>query len=302
MERKQKKILQRGGYSLLELLLAMALLVVVMSAIAGAINVYMVQVAKQQARVERELVSRNALTMIANDIRAALQHKATDFAGLNTLLKTHALMLAQESGTEEEDIDPVLEEEGDAVLDEEEVSFRPTMLGTSNAIMIDISRLPRLDQYNPLLEKPSATESTISDIKSIAYFFSAQKGGYDPNVVRRKDEITGGMYRREIDRAVANFRGDESLQIRPDEFAELVASEVAEIGFKYFDGDNWVNQWNSEEEGGFPTAIEISLIVDPRRTSASSTTYQYNGFDQALMEQHRLTVFLPMAELALDDQ
>ena len=302
MERKQKKILQRGGYSLLELLLAMALLVVVMSAIAGAINVYMVQVAKQQARVERELVSRNALTMIANDIRAALQHKATDFAGLNTLLKTHALMLAQESGTEEEDIDPVLEEEGDAVLDEEEVSFRPTMLGTSNAIMIDISRLPRLDQYNPLLEKPSATESTISDIKSIAYFFSAQKGGYDPNVVRRENEITGGMYRREIDRAVANFRGDESLQIRPDEFAELVASEVAEIGFKYFDGDNWVNQWNSEEEGGFPTAIEISLIVDPRRTSASSTTYQYNGFDQALMEQHRLTVFLPMAELALDDQ
>lgn len=297
MQRNRKNILRRGGYSLLELLLAMGLLVIIMSAIAGAINVYMVQVAKQQARVERELVSRNALTMIANDIRAAIQHKATDFGGLNTLRETYALMDGDLTEEEVEELDGE-----DQVFDEEEVSFRPTMLGTANAIMLDISRLPRLDQYNPLLEKPSATESTISDIKSIAYFFSSQRGGYDPNVVRRENEITGGMYRREIDRAVANFRGDESLQVRPDEFAELVASEVAEIGFKYFDGENWVDQWDSEEEGGFPTAIEISLIVDPGRTSSASTTYQYNGFDRTTMEQHRLTVFLPMAELVLDEQ
>lgn len=292
MKLKQENKLPRYGYSLLELLLAMALLVVVMSAIAGAINVYMVQVAKQQARVERELVSRNALNMMANDIRAAIQHKATDFGGLNTLLETYALM----DGTIEE------REEEDQVFDEEEVSFRPTMLGTANAIMIDISRLPRLDQYNPLLEKPSETESTISDIKSVAYFFSSQKGGYDPKVVRRETEINGGMYRREIDRAVANFRGSETLQEDPDEFSELVAAEVAELGFKYFDGESWADRWDSEEEGGFPNAIEISLIVDPRRTSSASTSYQYNGFDQAIMERHRLTVFLPMAELVLDEQ
>jgi len=77
----------RCGYSLLELILAMALMVVVMSGIASAINLYMVQLAKQQARVERELVSRNALRMMGNDIRAAVQYKATDFGGLNTLLR-----------------------------------------------------------------------------------------------------------------------------------------------------------------------------------------------------------------------
>lgn len=282
----------RSGYSLLELLLSMALMVVVMSGIAGAINIYMVQIAKQQARIERELISRNALTMMANDIRAAIQHKATDFGGLNTLLQTYALM----DGTIEEP------EEEDQVFDEEEVSFRPTMLGTSNAIMIDISRLPRLDQYNPLLEKASATESTISDIKSVAYFFSNEKGGYDPNIVRRENQITGGMYRREIDRAVANFRGEESLQIQPDEFAELVATEVAEIRFRYFSGEDWKDSWDSEEEGGFPTAVEISLVVDPRRTTTGNANYQYNGFDQTIMEQHRQTVFLPMAEPALEEE
>ena len=196
----------RGGYSLLELILAMALMVVVMSGIAGAINVYMVQVSKQQARVERELVSRNALSMMANDIRAAIQHKATDFGGLNTLMESLAL---KNGIIEEEDVED-MEDDENPVFDEEEVSFRPTMLGTSNAIMIDVSRLPRLDQYNPLLEKSSENESTKSDIKSVSYFYSAQRGGYDPKVSRRENEISGGMYRREIDRAVANFRGDES--------------------------------------------------------------------------------------------
>ena len=213
---------KRDGYSLLELILAMGLMVVVMSGIAGAINIYMVQVAKQQARVERELVSRNSLAMMASDIRAAVQHKATDFGGLNTLLESVAL----KQGIIEE------AEEEDQVFDEEAVSFRPTLIGTTNAIMLDISRLPRLDQYNPLLEKPSAVESTISDIKTVSYFFSSDQGGYDPRVSRRESEIAGGMYRREIDRAVANFRGDETLQLVPDDFAELVASEVAELRFK----------------------------------------------------------------------
>lgn len=283
---------KRDGYSLLELILAMGLMVVVMSYIAGAINIYMVQVAKQQARVERELVSRNSLAMMASDIRAAVQHKATDFGGLNTLLESVAL----KQGIIEE------AEEEDQVFDEEAVSFRPTLIGTTNAIMLDISRLPRLDQYNPLLEKPSAVESTISDIKTVSYFFSSDQGGYDPRVSRRESEIAGGMYRREIDRAVANFRGDETLQLVPDDFAELVASEVAELRFKYFNGSDWADEWDSETEGGFPTAVEIILIVDPRRTSAASTGYSYNGFDQTLMEQHRLTVHLPVAEPALEEE
>ena len=296
---------KRHGYSLLELLLAMALMVVVMSLIAGAINIYMVQVAKLQGRVERELVARNSLDMMANDIRAAIQHKATDFGGLDSYVKSLALMNAIEAnnGEVDEELEEELTDEEETVFDEDMVSFRPTMLGTSNAIMLDISRLPRLDEYNPLVEKASQRESTVSDIKSIAYFFSPEKGGYDPNVVRRQNEIAGGLYRREIDRAVANFRGDETLQVRPDEFAELVASEVAELGFRYFDGQQWTDSWNSEEEGGFPTAIEISLIIDPERTSASNTgVYQYNGFNQEQMERRRRTVYLPMAEPAPEEE
>jgi len=290
---------KQSGYSLLELILAMALMVIIMSGIAGAINVYMVQVAKQQARVERELVSRNALTMIANDVRAAVQYKATDFGGINSLFESITLANGVATGeiSEEEVADLEESDEENLVLDEEAVSFRPSFVGTRQALTLDISRLPRLDQYNPLLVvRESEEQTTISDIKSVAYFFSSQTGGFDPQVVQRENEVPGGMYRREIDRAVSNFIGESTSQITPDEFSELVASEVAEIGFRYFDGQNWFDAWDSEEEGGFPTAVQISLIVDPQRTATGSTEYQYTGFDSRLMERHQLTVFLPTAE------
>ena len=227
---------KHAGYSLLELILAMALMVVIMSAIAGGINVYMVQVAKQQARVERELVSRSALTMIANDVRAAVQYKAADFGGINTLLDSIALANSVEAGevSEEEAAETESSEEETLVLDEEVVSFRPSLVGTSQSITLDISRLPRLDQYNPLLVVRESEEmNTNSDIKSVAYFFSEQNGGYDPQVVQRENEVRGGMYRREIDRAVSTYIGENPTQVNPDEFSELVASEVAEIGFRY---------------------------------------------------------------------
>ena len=294
----------RSAYSLLELILSMALMVIIMSMVAGAINTYMVRVARQQAQVERDILSRNALTMMANDIRAAVEYKAADYGGINTLLESISLANGVAAGelSAEEAAEIEADEEG-LILDEEVVSFRPSLVGTSRSIMIDISRLPRLDQYNPLLAlKESGKQSTISDIKSVGYFVSSQAGGYDPNVVRRENEVTGGMYRREIDRAVSQFRGDDQLAERPDEFSQLVAAEVAEIGFRYFDGQDWSDDWDSAESGSFPTAVEVSLVVDPRRTSSATASYQYSGFDARLMERHKLTVYLPTAEPVAEDQ
>ena len=60
------KRIQRG-YSLLELILALSLSIVVLTLIFGAINLYVFQLTKHQARVERELVSRAVLKIMAND-------------------------------------------------------------------------------------------------------------------------------------------------------------------------------------------------------------------------------------------
>ena len=195
--------------------------------------------------VEQKQVARALLAMIGNDLRAGIQYKATDYSGLDNLIQTQTMMLTGGAAAEEE------EEEPESLIVEEEVSFRPTMLGSSNVLMIDISRLPRLDQYNPLVASAEDEVQSPSDIKSLSYFVSLSEGGVESAIEFQPNKAPGGLYRREIDRAVAEYRGETDLMLAPDEFTRLIANEVVDISFQYFDGEEWQSEWDSVENGGF---------------------------------------------------
>jgi general secretion pathway protein J len=80
--------------------------------------------------------------------------------------------------------------------------------------------------------------------------------GYYPE----KDEGTGESFllRRE------DWNVDGTLEEggRPMELAEGVDG----INFRYNDGQEWADEWDSRIKGGLPTAVEILLVMsDPRR-------------------------------------
>ena len=291
--------LAKPGFSLLELILALALTVVVGGMIITGIRVYMVQLNRQQSNIERQTVARSSLNMVASDLRAALQYKANDYSGLYELFESQALAAGTVTA---EEIEEEEEEDGDLVADEEVVDFRPSFIGSANAIRLDVSRLPRLDQYNPLITSVNQEDRTPSDIRSISYFFSDQPGRSQEQVDFSPTDVTGGLYRRSIDRAVANFAGEDSIVDFPDERSELVAAEVSEIGFRYFDGEGWVDNWDSEESGGFPSAVEISIVINPFRSQGSSSQGSDTRTESQAGEFHRLVVHLPMAELPPEEE
>lgn len=280
----------RAGYTLLELLLALGLSVVVFSAVGAGVQIYLVALTKQQAMVEQKQVARALLAMIGNDLRAGIQYKATDYSGLDNLIQTQTMMLTGGAAAEEE------EEEPESLIVEEEVSFRPTMLGSSNVLMIDISRLPRLDQYNPLVASAEDEVQSPSDIKSLSYFVSLSEGGVESAIEFQPNKAPGGLYRREIDRAVAEYRGETDLMLAPDEFTRLIANEVVDISFQYFDGEDWQSEWDSVESGGFPVAIEVNIMIDPVRSAAGSQDYTIDQSDPDQMQIFRTVVDLPVAE------
>lgn len=288
---------QRRGYTLLELILSLGLSIVVLLIIGMAIQLYLFALTEQQRFIERKQVARGILEMIANDLRAAIQYKAEDYSDLENLVQTQALQINQamslggEEGEEEE-----AEEEAPPIVDEENVDFRPTFLGTEQYILLDVSRLPRLDEYNPLVANFDADVQTPSDVKSLAYFISLTEGGNQSEVEFAGTNAPGGLYRRSIDRAVAAYRGDTSIIQEPDEFTKLVAGEIAQLQFRYFDGEEWQTEWDSVERNGFPPAVEITLVLDPARASAGSN-YAYGGFNQDTMETFRTVVHLPAAEI-----
>ncbi len=273
---------KRNGYTLVELLLALGLSVAVIAGIATAIQIYLVSLTRQQAAVERNQIARALLTMIENDIRAGIQYKSADYSGLDNLLATQAIAMGLP--------------EPEPVIDEEEVAFRPSLLGTDQVLMIDISRLPRLDQYNPMMQSAEAEVQSPSDVKSLAYFFSPSDGGVESTVAFAQSVAPGGLYRREIDRAVAAYMGETNLLSSPDKFSKLVAPEIAQISFRYFDGEDWQSEWDSEEAGGFPMAIEIQLVIDSARTGAGADQYSYGGLNGQTTKVHRAVVDLPVSE------
>ena len=74
-----------------------------------------------------------------------------------------------------------------------------------------------------------------------------------------------------------------------------VAPEVVEVQFRYFDGEDWQDQWHSEELNGFPSAIEIVIAMDPQRGLDPRNSQTASGPEE--LETLRTVVHLPVAEI-----
>lgn len=179
---------------------------------------------------------------------------------------------------------------------EDTAVYRPLMIGAANQLTIDVSRLPRIDQYNTFLLGLDPQSARPSDLKSVSYFLSASPpvdpaAEFDPAVSR-----IGGLYRRQIDRAVANYRGEDAAPSMPDEYCKLVAPEVVGLEFRYYDGSDWTSSWDSEELQHFPLAIEVVVTIDPDRIKNSGSGSTDLGAQLSGLRQYRSVVHLPAAE------
>lgn len=315
----------RKAFSLLELILALALTAVIFSAIAASFHVFLKTLTEQQREIEQRQIARNVMAMIGNDIRAALQYKPIDVTGVENLAASQELLVGGIfDGESDEDIDAndalealeALEAEDDEPEDSDEsdesdelteeeaaladcVDCRPTLIGTGTSLTVDVSRLPRLDEYNPLVVSNSEEVQLPSDLKAISYFIGRPLAGDDSgrnSLFSDQVNELGGLYRRNIDRAVANFAGEEGVMDFADSYADLVSPEVVELTFRYFDGEQWNTEWDNFERGGFPLAVEIVVTLDPSRINSDDPD-SYNGFDPNTMQRYRSVVNLPVSEI-----
>jgi len=130
--------------------------------------------------------------------------------------------------------------------------------------------LPRLDQFDADYTSTdgSTTVDRISDVKTVTYYVveSEDETGYAAD-----GTPSGGLVRRELDRAVSLW-GTEIGQIDEDSDVTPLAPEVAAIAFRYSDGTEWVDSWDSEEAGALPVAVEATLTIRPIRDPGELTS------------------------------
>ena len=180
----------------------------------------------------------------------------------------------------------------------------PGLYGNQYELQIDVSRLPRLDEYNGMMDLSTdgATSATRipSDVKTVAYYLKTQDSSLAAasNSMLRGPQT--GLVRRELDRAVTSFAtasggGDELVSSE-----KVLAPEVTSLEFQYYDGQAWTTSWDSDVQGGLPVAIEIVLgIASPKsreqqRRQAGGNVVAYVPAADDLL--YRLVVKLPVGK------
>lgn len=141
------------------------------------------------------------------------------------------------------------------------------LYGTATELQFDISRLPRLDQYQGVMAD-DVSVAMPSDVKTVVYFLasedSAAAAGDALVSAAIESSATGrgsGLMRAETDRAVAAWGELYGAGQSSYGAARMLAEEVTSLEFRYFDGTEWLSEWNSDEAGGLPTAIEVLMTL-----------------------------------------
>jgi hypothetical protein len=104
--------------------------------------------------------------------------------------------------------------------------------------------------------------------------------------------------RSEIDRAVSSYAesGGDITSLYAS--GKLVADEVTGLAFQYWDGVEWLPEWNSDDSGGLPLAVEIVMKIQPTRAMTEEEIADVGLASKTLPpaeQTYRLVVHLPTA-------
>jgi len=281
----------RSGFTLLELMLSLALTAVVTVLIGSLVQNYLINQAVGRERVRQAQLSRSILNMIAEDIRTTVRYQPFDTKGLTELLSGGGAGGGAGAGGSQPSgagggaasagAAPPSGGAGDtADMDSGVAALPPGLYGTSTSIEIDISRLPRPDEYYGQASDPvtGSLGDLATDIKTVGYYVQALRtdGIQDPlgslqpiDGTNSTSQGAGGLVRRSVDRAITQYAYQQSQSDALMRTGQLLAPEVIAIEFQYFDGAMWQTEWDSSTQG-LPRVVKITIAVQRESNAKKS--------------------------------
>jgi len=307
------------GFTLLEVILALSLSAVVLGALAMAVDLTLRATNTGRADVAQAQLARVLLRRMSNDLRATVWYEPLDMSGFSvgSLGGIAGLGGGGDDGATDggggtgtdTGADTGTDSGGDdastATSEEELVPpARPGLRGGEDWIEFDVSRIPRVDQYDQSLAESSGAMpiDLPSDIKTVAYFLNAT--GSVENMLPGDTELPQGtgLARRELDRAYTLWAAENGGLADLDAQSELIAPEVISMQFQYFDGLEWYTEWDSETTGALPLAVEILIaITPPGAPTVSGPIDLLSASPEVNYAEFRLLVHLASASQAGDE-
>ena len=251
----------RDALTLLEVILAVSLMVVLMSAVHVFYTASLMAIQQGQGLSRESRLAQSALDRITRDVQAC-----------NGFLEGSGIGL----------------------------------VGEAHSISVVTTRLPDRD----LLAERSITDEPLavqSDVSEVQYYIALDPEETVTTEDGEEQSVVYGLVRREqalLNQAV--LLEDEEQGLGPDFEVELWAEEIKYLGFRYYDGVDWVLEWEGAAGNSLPQAVKIAVGFSPAtdeelETETEVAESQMFGEDVAIEDapsddRYTTVVFLPQAD------
>jgi len=290
-----------------------------------AVDLHLRMLDTRRNDVERIQVARAVLELIAKDLRSAVEPITTDFSSLAAMAADAAASGSGsaamdalggdagggdagggDAGASIDDISAVGDDAASTasvdIAASESLPQVPGLYGNQFELQIDVGRLPRVDEMQRMVAASAMgpLQDIPSDVKTVAYYV------HDPNSPTASGDFRdaagkpqAGLVRRVLDRAVTLYAATNTNAGSLQSVGEIIAPEIASIQFEYYDGIEWLYEWDSEQSGGLPMAVRITIMMVPKDAATAAdagTSFSVNPMTlDAGLETYSLTVRLPTA-------
>ena len=262
IDQRPGKPRSRAAFTLLEIFLTVSMSVVLMGLVGAAIQFYARDMDVSDMDIRQTQLASSIMQMIEDDLRATIHYDPVDMSALATLLGTVAENMgggAAESAAGGEDLSAAGMDTGaaDESLDETLVEApdltsgaavlqTPGLIGNQFQIQIDVSRLPRLEEYVVMMDETvTDLQDVPSDVKTVTYYVQPEGSTGVADELRAGSPSAaggGGLVRRSLDRAATTYAATTGSLAALTQTGDVLAPEVLGIEFRYWDGITW--NWN----------------------------------------------------------
>jgi hypothetical protein len=255
----------RGGFSLLEMVLALALGMILLLALYVSFNTYIVEAQAGRDLVAEASLARSILTRMANDIGGQvgpIDPRVADYTGGATAQSTtpssSTPSTTTPSTTTPSTTTPSTTTPSTTGDTSNIVSYNVGVNGKLDGVLILSNYRVRKQPANIDTTVPETT--VVSDLAATCYWVVPNGNG------------SFGLARYEIRQATSPDIDIANLDPKslPDQNKYIIATEVKSVKFEYFDGTNWQDTWDgtysasldgSAPPQGPPAAIRITVTL-----------------------------------------
>ena len=299
------------GFSLIEVLVSLALSTLLLSAVYSAISMYFHYSHAGQAEVEKNQLARVVLQRIEQDLRSIVYRPddpaTTEEAGASSTSgaiggNTDQTGDSSESGSSTDDT--TTETTTTEVKDPAEAFTGSSsgLFGDTQTLVLHVSR-PRMDIISAESLNGQMVLSRTSDLKTVSYFVAGSGSGglqaaaaaHFATQTRNGSVGSQGLARMEGDRLALQLADKSGNVASLLGQTQMLAPEVTRVGYRYWDGSMWTTQWDSASYGGLPRAVEITIEMDFTPPSEFQSRFKKQA-KQEPPRTYRTVVALPLAK------